>query len=809
MQFGSREQPFGTAASGLNMYHVRETQKPLQYHPPGAPFASGPPPLFADEGWGYHGSPASPPSLMPVIPRNGSNRLESPGEASTGYESSSTTHPSLLSSPEESSTFGPRLSASEGTANGGGPRGGSSSSQCESTSSLGGGGEMHSARGYSRNEQQHLAPNGSQHAPPHQHGMRTQSSYSSNVQYDGGAGAIQSSYLVNGNGVVAPPGGHGTSRPSTQHPHMARPLSGHSRVHPGRMASSFGSTHFQEDVAPHNGRGGVPADIGTLPGALPGGVETPHHPRYLGDYNDVVRAVHRGRALNAGMAQHRASMAPSRSIATPSQQQQSRHYAEPGLSRGTHGLGHNMDSGVLRERIDGFSASGVDVLKSGPHGIRIGGASGAAMYGMHRSQAQHVQRVSSDLLLADERQGHGQQPRRGGSPGASHDMMISSRMAMGERMNGGPPYLPSSRTMMAYNHTSQDAMFAGSGCRGGLPSNYGSEPREQQHQPGLDNMSSAIALMIPSATTTTTTIATSRGGTTGGVAGYTLQVQGNRASAGCMMQQQHHQQQQQSFSGYEREMSGRGWARPGTRAMDAAYGGAQGMPQKRTRSPPMQPGQVARRGKIVTAASNGQLYKTKLCYYHVHGTCSWGDSCHHAHSLEELKLKPDLSKTSICPRLGDCKRKDCPYAHSRDELRSTECFAKTKVCFGSCENCRFGGNCRYAHSVTELRQVKDLPVKVMANIKGKKKAPPLQSLKGGDAKRGIKLVHSRAKGDFDAGSYGEGYIDLFCGDRVAIVKDDEDGWMYGKNFPRNTIGWFPTSYVLDESDCGELICEPC
>merc|ERR1719353_215162 len=69
--------------------------------------------------------------------------------------------------------------------------------------------------------------------------------------------------------------------------------------------------------------------------------------------------------------------------------------------------------------------------------------------------------------------------------------------------------------------------------------------------------------------------------------------------------------------------------------------------------------QGARRGKIVTAASNGQLYKTKLCYYHVHGTCSWGESCHHAHSLEELKPKPDLSKTSICPKLGDCKRKNC------------------------------------------------------------------------------------------------------------------------------------------------------
>ena len=48
-------------------------------------------------------------------------------------------------------------------------------------------------------------------------------------------------------------------------------------------------------------------------------------------------------------------------------------------------------------------------------------------------------------------------------------------------------------------------------------------------------------------------------------------------------------------------------------------------------------------------------------------------------SLEELKPKPDLAKTSICPRLGYCKKKGCTYAHSREELRSTESFAKTKV----------------------------------------------------------------------------------------------------------------------------------
>lgn len=32
---------------------------------------------------------------------------------------------------------------------------------------------------------------------------------------------------------------------------------------------------------------------------------------------------------------------------------------------------------------------------------------------------------------------------------------------------------------------------------------------------------------------------------------------------------------------------------------------------------------------------------------------------------------------------------------------------------------------------------------------------------------------------------------------MAIVKVDADGWVYGKNFGNDEVGWFPTSFVLD------------
>jgi hypothetical protein len=68
------------------------------------------------------------------------------------------------------------------------------------------------------------------------------------------------------------------------------------------------------------------------------------------------------------------------------------------------------------------------------------------------------------------------------------------------------------------------------------------------------------------------------------------------------------------------------------------------------------------------------LRKTKMCDLHVNGNCPQGANCKFAHCSDELKLKPDLSKTCLCIRFRTrrgCKEgQNCRFAHSRKELRS-------------------------------------------------------------------------------------------------------------------------------------------
>ena len=68
------------------------------------------------------------------------------------------------------------------------------------------------------------------------------------------------------------------------------------------------------------------------------------------------------------------------------------------------------------------------------------------------------------------------------------------------------------------------------------------------------------------------------------------------------------------------------------------------------------------------------FYKTALCKYYLVGLCVRHDNCTHAHSLAELRPRPDLSKTVYCSNLkmyGVCaKGATCSFAHSRKELRN-------------------------------------------------------------------------------------------------------------------------------------------
>lgn len=68
-----------------------------------------------------------------------------------------------------------------------------------------------------------------------------------------------------------------------------------------------------------------------------------------------------------------------------------------------------------------------------------------------------------------------------------------------------------------------------------------------------------------------------------------------------------------------------------------------------------------------------QFFKTRICRFFTRGKCSKGSDCSHAHSHDELHLKPNLIKTSLCRHYSSgriCEKgEDCPYAHGVSELR--------------------------------------------------------------------------------------------------------------------------------------------
>eukprot|EP01066_Platyproteum_vivax_P001632 Platyproteum_vivax@DN1207_c0_g1_i2.p1 len=106
----------------------------------------------------------------------------------------------------------------------------------------------------------------------------------------------------------------------------------------------------------------------------------------------------------------------------------------------------------------------------------------------------------------------------------------------------------------------------------------------------------------------------------------------------------------------------------------------------------------------VNADKNAIFYKTKLCPAFQKGCCFNGDGCQYAHSLDELRPMPDLSKTRLCESLLKgtmCEAgPGCPFAHSLEERRVDPLIHKKKLC-GSISRgvpCIWGDKCQFVHS---------------------------------------------------------------------------------------------------------------
>lgn len=102
-----------------------------------------------------------------------------------------------------------------------------------------------------------------------------------------------------------------------------------------------------------------------------------------------------------------------------------------------------------------------------------------------------------------------------------------------------------------------------------------------------------------------------------------------------------------------------------------------------------------------------------MCKFHIIDSCSRGSECPFAHSKEEMRPLPDLTRTKLCQNLierGVCDNAACTYAHNKVELRVTSTYHKTKLCRFFLEgHCALGGRCNFAHSQAEVREA-DVPL---------------------------------------------------------------------------------------------------
>ena len=75
----------------------------------------------------------------------------------------------------------------------------------------------------------------------------------------------------------------------------------------------------------------------------------------------------------------------------------------------------------------------------------------------------------------------------------------------------------------------------------------------------------------------------------------------------------------------------------------------------------------------VPSTIDSRLFRTALCRLFQGGTCN-RRVCNFAHGEEELRKKPDLTKTRMCHFVidrGSCRDANCRFAHDQSELRDS------------------------------------------------------------------------------------------------------------------------------------------
>eukprot|EP01066_Platyproteum_vivax_P007119 Platyproteum_vivax@DN2710_c0_g1_i1.p1 len=112
-----------------------------------------------------------------------------------------------------------------------------------------------------------------------------------------------------------------------------------------------------------------------------------------------------------------------------------------------------------------------------------------------------------------------------------------------------------------------------------------------------------------------------------------------------------------------------------------------------------------------SSIKNAIFYKTKFCPAFQKGCCHNAENCQYAHSEDELRPPPDLSKTRLCDSVlkgSVCiEGSQCPFAHSLSERRVDPLIHKKKLC-GSISRgvpCIWGEKCQFVHSLSEVQDI--------------------------------------------------------------------------------------------------------